>query len=228
MGEMVEFLGGDDKADGYLATPAEGAGPGVLVVQEWWGLLPQLKRVCDRLAEEGFTALAPDLYHGEVAQHDEVDKAGELMAKLPIDQAAKDMSSAIDYLLQHPSVRGEAVGVMGTCMGGMLTLRMAIREGSRVGAAIAYYPAGPPPEDWSGISAPVLIHVGDNDEWTPLSMVKQFEPACTDLGIDVTIYEYPGEGHAFANEDDPFGTHSPDSTRQAWVRTLEFLRAHLG
>ena len=94
MGEMVEFFGGDDKTDGYLATPAEGAGPGVMVIQEWWGLVPQLKGVCDELAKEGFTALAPDLYHGEYAEHTEMDKAGELMTKLPPDRAARDMGAA--------------------------------------------------------------------------------------------------------------------------------------
>src|SRR5437764_5746306 len=105
MGEMVEFPSNSSTANGYLATPAEGAGPGVLVVQEWWGLVPQLKGVCDELAREGFSALAPDLYHGDVAEHDEMDRAAELMTKLPPDRAAKDMGAAVDYLLAHPEVR---------------------------------------------------------------------------------------------------------------------------
>src|SRR2546423_4847063 len=119
MGEMVEFFGDADKTDGYLASSSEGAGPGVLVIQEWWGLVPQLKGVCDELAKEGFTALAPDLYHGEVAEHAEMDKAGQLMSSLPPDRAAKDMSAAVDFLLAHPEVRGDAIGVVGYCMGGM-------------------------------------------------------------------------------------------------------------
>src|SRR2546427_8263065 len=98
MGEMVEFFGDADKTDGYLATPAEGAGPGVLVIQEWWGLVPQIKRVCDRLASEGFTALAPDLYHGEIAKHTEMDKAAKLMSTLPPDRAGRDMAGGGDFL----------------------------------------------------------------------------------------------------------------------------------
>ncbi len=230
MGEMVEFASNGATAGGYLATPAEGAGPGVLVIQEWWGLNPQIKGVCDRLAEEGFTALAPDLYHGELATHTEMDKAGELMSKMPPDGAARDLSGAVAFLLAHPAVRGDAVGVIGFCMGGMLTLRIAVQEGARVGAAVAYYPAGPPPEDWSGVSAPVLVHVGDNDEWTSLASVEEMQKALEAQGVEVTVHAYEGEGHAFANEDREkfFGSFNPDAARQAWVRTLEFLRAHLG
>ena len=93
VGEMVDFEAGDAAARGYLAAP-EGSGPGVMVIQEWWGLAPQIKSVCDRLAENGFVALAPDLYHGELAQHSEMDKAGELMSTLPPDRAVRDMSGA--------------------------------------------------------------------------------------------------------------------------------------
>src|SRR5260370_37424567 len=99
MGETVEFPSNGSTASGYLATPAEGAGPGVLVIQEWWGLVPQLKGVCDRLAEEGFTALAPDLVHGGYAEHTEVAKAGQLMPSLPPDRAARGMGAADGYLL---------------------------------------------------------------------------------------------------------------------------------
>ncbi len=98
MGEMVSFASNGDTAQGYLALPATGSGPGVLVLQEWWGLVPQIKRVCDRLADEGFVALAPDLYRGEIAEHTEMDKAGRLMSTLPADRAARDMGGAVDFL----------------------------------------------------------------------------------------------------------------------------------
>src|SRR6476646_3453465 len=98
MGDNVEFPSNGGTAGGYLATPASGSGPGVIVIQEWWGLNPKIKGVCDRLAGEGVTALAPDLYHGELAEHDEMDKAGHLMTTLPMDRAARDMTGAVDFL----------------------------------------------------------------------------------------------------------------------------------
>ena len=139
MGETVEFPVNGTTAGGYVAVPDSSGGPGVLVLQEWWGLVPQIKGVCDRLAMEGFVALAPDLYHGEMATHTEMDKAGELMTMLPPDRAARDMSGAIDHLLAHEATTGSAVGVVGFCMGGMLSLTITALEGDRVAAAAPFY-----------------------------------------------------------------------------------------
>ena len=122
MGEMVEFAANGSTARGYVAAAAGGSGPGVIVLQEWWGLVPQIKGVCDLLAGEGFTALAPDLYQGEMATHTEMDKAGELMTSLPPERAARDMSAAIDYLLGHDACSSSTVGVTGFCMGGLLAM----------------------------------------------------------------------------------------------------------
>jgi carboxymethylenebutenolidase len=230
MGEMVEFPSNGSTANGYVATPAEGAGPGVLVIQEWWGLVPQLKGVCDRLAEEGFTAVAPDLYHGDYAEHTEMDKAGQLMTSLPPDRAARDMGAAIDYLLAHPEVRGDAVGVMGFCMGGMLSWIIAALQGAKVGAAVPYYgyPSGDSEPDWSGLTASVLGHMAENDDFFPPSGARALAEKLTAMGKDVTIHVYPGTGHAFCNETNALGTHDAEAARQAWVRTLEHLREHLG
>ena len=119
----MSFASNGDTAEGYLAVPASGTGPGVLVVQEWWGLVPQIKRVCDRLAAEGFVALAPDLYHGEIAEHTEMDKAAQLMSTLPIDRAARDMARRGRLpACDTTRCRATSVGVVGFCMGGMLTL----------------------------------------------------------------------------------------------------------
>jgi len=173
-GEMVEFSVNGTHARGYLAVP-DGGGPGVMVIQEWWGLAPQIKGVCDQLAVEGFVALAPDLYHGELAGHTEMDKAGELMNTLPPDRAARDMSGAIDHLLAHDATTGEAVGVVGFCMGGMLTLVIADREGDRVAAAAPFYgaplerAAGGP--DWSGLTARVEGHFAGSDDFFPPEVV---------------------------------------------------------
>src|SRR5579872_5372458 len=121
MAEMVEFRSNGQTASGYLVTPPTGSGPGVLVIQEWWGLDSGIKEMADRLGAAGFVTLAPDLYHGELAAHDEMDKAAKLMQSLPPERAARDMSGAIDYLSSHPAVSSDGIGVVGFCMGGMLS-----------------------------------------------------------------------------------------------------------
>ena len=229
-GHTVEFPSNGDTASGYMATPVEGAGPGVVVIQEWWGLVPQIKRVCDRLAEEGFTALAPDLYHGEIAAHDEMDKAGHLMSTLPADRAARDMVAAVDYLLGHDAVRGHNVGVVGFCMGGMLAFLLAAKAGDKIGAAVPHYgaPLGENEPDWSGLTAPVLGHFAEKDDFFPIDAVRAQADRLDEMEKDITIHVYAGTGHAFANEENALGTYDEDAARQAWVRTLEFLRAKLG
>src|ERR1700704_3296611 len=117
MSETVEFRSNGNMASGYLATPARGSGPGVLVIQEWWGLDSGIKEMADRLAAAGFVALAPDLYHGELAAHDEMGKAAPLMQSMPPERAGRDMSSAVDYLSSHRAVTSEGIGVIGFCMG---------------------------------------------------------------------------------------------------------------
>ncbi|MER3453052.1 MAG: dienelactone hydrolase family protein [Acidimicrobiia bacterium] len=231
MGETVEFPSNGSTASGYLAVPASGSGPGVIVVQEWWGLNPQIKGVADRLAEEGFVALAPDLYHGEVAGHQEMDKAAELMAKLPPDRAARDMSCAVDYLVSHPTVRGERIGVIGFCMGGGLCYVLAALRPDRVGAIVPYYGVigvgDPNAPDWSRIEASILGHYAENDEFFPPRRVRELEEHLKRLGKDVQLIVYPGTGHAFANETDPLGTYNPQAAALAWSRTVEFLRSKL-
>jgi carboxymethylenebutenolidase len=228
MGETVEFASNGDTASGYLAAPA-GGGPGMLVIQEWWGLVPQIKRVADRLAAAGFTALAPDLYHGEIAEHTEMDNATQLMSTLPPDRAGRDMAGAIDYLLSQPGV-GDKVGVVGFCMGGLLTLVIAAQAGDKVGAAVPFYgfPQGESEPDWSGLTAPVLGHMAENDDFFGPDAARALESKLQRMGKDVTFHIYPGTGHAFCNEENALGTHDAEATATAWDRTLEFLRAKLG
>jgi carboxymethylenebutenolidase len=230
MGEEVEFTSDGDTSRGYLALPDSGHGPGVLVVQEWWGLVPQIKGVADRLAAEGFVALAPDLYRGEIAEHTEMDRAAQLMNEMPPDRAARDMAGAIDYLLAHDAVEGPRVGVIGFCMGGMLTLVIAAQQGDRIAAAVPWYgaPLGDSAPDWSGLTAPVLGHFAERDDFFPLAPVLELEATLRGMGKDVTFTVYPGAGHAFGNEKDPLGTHDADAAAQAWVRSVDFLHAKLG
>lgn len=230
MGAIVEFRSNGDTASGYLATPASTPAPGVLVLQEWWGLVPQIKGVCDRLAEAGFVALAPDLYRGEMAEHTEMDRAGELMNALPPDRAGRDMGGAIDYLLANDDVTGDAVGAVGFCMGGLLTMVVAANFGDKVGAAVPYYgaPLGDSAPDWSGLTAPVLAHVAENDDFFPSDQVMALGAELDAADKDVTFVLYPGMGHAFCNEEDPLGSFHEPTAQQAWARTVDFLHEHLG
>src|SRR2546430_1224140 len=139
MAETVEFKSNGSTASGYLAKPKGGSGPGVVVVQEWWGLDDGIKTQADRLAEAGFVALAPDLYHGQLAGHTEMDKASQLMQTLPPDRAARDMSGAVDYLAGLSETTGEGIGVVGFCMGGMLAFILAAIRGGKIKAAGPFY-----------------------------------------------------------------------------------------
>ena len=228
-GEPVEFAANGSTAGGYLAVPASGSGPGVLVIQEWWGLVPQIRGVCDRLAGEGFVALAPDLYHGEFAEHTEMDKAGELMTSLPPDRAARDMSAAIDFLLDHDATNGDAVGVVGFCMGGMLTLLIAALEGDRVACAAPYYgaPLGDGAPDWSGLTAVVEGHMAEHDDFFPTEDVLALGDDLRTMGRDVTFHVYDGTGHGFANEENPLGTWDEAAAATALARTVAFLGSQL-
>ncbi|HEX2849663.1 MAG TPA: dienelactone hydrolase family protein [Acidimicrobiales bacterium] len=231
MGETVEFPSNGNNASGYVATPSGGSGPGVIVIQEWWGLVPQIKGACDDLAGEGFVALAPDLYHGEIAEHDEMDKAGHLMNSLPMDRAARDMGAAVDYLLGLDATTGGKVGVVGFCMGGMLTLVLAAQQGDKIGAAVPWYGAPVDPNaapDWSNLTAPVLGHFAENDSFFAPGPVKDLEATLRGMGKDVTFDIYPGTGHAFGNETNALGTFDADAKAKAWSRTVDFLRSKLG
>ena len=150
--------------------PDGGSGPGVIVVQEWWGLDSGIKEMADRLGEAGFVALAPDLYHGELAAHDEMDKAGQLMQDLPIDRAARDMTGAVDFLADHDATTGDGIGVMGFCMGGMLTFVLAAERPDKVKAAVPFYgfpPIEDGPADLSKIEASIQGHMAENDDFFP-------------------------------------------------------------
>jgi carboxymethylenebutenolidase len=230
MGETVTFASNGERAEGYLALPGSGSGPGVLVVQEWWGLVPQIRRTCDRLASEGFVALAPDLYRGEIAEHTEMDRAAELMNTLPHDRAARDMAGAIDALLSNDAVTGDSVGVVGFCMGGMLALVLAAQQGDKVGAVAPFYgaPLGDGGPDWSNLTAPVLGHFAMDDNFFSVDAVRELEQRLQGMGKDVTFEYIPETGHAFGNEENALGTYDADAALKTWNHTVEWLRQKLG
>jgi len=200
----------------------------VLVIQEWWGLVPHIVDVCDRLSAEGFTALAPDLYHGKSVPNGEPDEARKSAMALDAEGAARDMSGAVDYLVAHPGVRGEGVGVIGFCMGGGLALWLATLRPDAIRAVVPFYgtPRANEP-DWSKLAAAVEGHYAENDQMAGFDVARGLEATLTGLGKEVRIFLYPNTQHAFFNDTRP-EAHDPDAARQAWVRTLEFLRAKLG
>jgi carboxymethylenebutenolidase len=228
VGDTVEFQSNGDTASGYLALPAGGSGPGLIVVQEWWGLNPQIKRTADRFAAEGFVALAPDLYRGQLAGHDEMDKAGELMSTLPPDRAARDMSGAVDFLAGHDAVTGEGIGVVGFCMGGVLSFVLAALRPDRIKAAVPFYgfPQGDDAPDYSGLTARIQGHMADPDDYFPPEAAKALEAELRAMGKDVTIEVHPG-GHGFMNEENPIGTHDEQLAARLWPRAVAFLRESL-
>jgi carboxymethylenebutenolidase len=224
MGETVEFPSNGTSGQGYLATPQSGSGPGVVVIQEWWGLVDHIKEVCDRFASEGFVALAPDLYRGQAAS--EPDEAGKLMMQMSIEQAAKDMSGAVDFLRERSSSDG--VGVVGFCMGGALALYLGANRGDAVKATVPFYGViGWLQPEWSGLSGPVQGHYAENDDFAGpdavAGLVKQVEAE----GKQIEVFTYPGTHHAFFNDSRP-EVYDAAASAAAWDRTLAFLQANLG
>ena len=228
MSETVEFPSNGFMASGHLATPASGSGPGVIVIQEWWGLNAQIKGVADRLASVGFVALAPDIYRGELASHDEMDKAGHLMQTLPPERAAKDMSGAIDYLAEHEAATGAGLGVIGFCMGGMLTLLLAAHRPDKVVAAVPFYgfPQGDSEPDWTGLAAKVRGHMASPDDFFTPEAAGALESKLRGMGKDVSLTVHEA-GHAFMNEEDPGGTYDADLAERLWPEVTWFLHAEL-
>lgn len=227
MGEMVEFPGNGETAQGYLATPSSGSGPGVVVIQEWWGLVPHVKDVCDRLAREGFTALAVDLYHGAAASNEEPDEAGKLMMELDVPRAAKEMKGAARWLAASDRTTGQGVGVVGFCMGGGLSIYMATLA-PEVRACVVYYGVIPwesVKPDYSKLNGPVLGHWGTEDTFNTREQVEVMEKAIRDAGKPVEFHWYEAD-HAFFNDTRP-EVHDADAARLSWDRTLAFFRQQL-
>lgn len=227
MGEIVEFPSNGTTGQGYLATPESGEGPGVVVIQEWWGLVDHIKDVCDRFAAEGFVALAPDLYHGEATT--EPDEAGKLMMSLNIEKAAKDMSGAVDFVRDR-STSTSGVAVIGFCMGGALALLVAAQRPDAVKAVAPYYgvlvwPAVQP--DYANLAAAVQGHYAEDDDFANAEAVAALTKELESQGKEVEMFTYPGTAHAFFNDTRP-EVHNAEASQQAWSRTLDFFRAQLG
>jgi carboxymethylenebutenolidase len=229
MTQTVEFPSNGSVASGYLVTPPSGSGPGVLVIQEWWGLDSGIKEMAHRLGAAGFVALAPDLYHGELAAHDEMDKAAHLMQKLPADRAGRDMSGAVDYLANHASVTSEGIGVVGFCMGGMLSLIIATNRPDRVKAVVPFYgfPQGNTEPDWSKMTAVVSGHMAEHDDYFSPAAARALEAKLRAMGKNVTFTVHPGTGHAFMGPHNALGTLNADLAARIWPQVVSFLHENV-
>jgi carboxymethylenebutenolidase len=224
MGEMVEFPFDGGNTSGYLAIPKQGTGPGVIVIQEWWGLVDHIKDICDRFAEEGFVALAPDMYHGKKTKSP--DEAGKLMMALNIDQAEKDLGAAVQYLLTLDTMTSKKIGVVGFCMGGALALYTATKN-QNIGACIVFYGIHQKVKpDLPNLNAPVLGIFGEKDGSVPPGSVHNLERQVKDLGKQIEVKIYPGADHAFFNNTRP-EVYKAEAAADAWQRTIAFLRQHL-
>ena len=224
MGEMVQFPYAGGTTSGYLSVPEQGSGPGVVVIQEWWGLVDHIKDLCDRFAGEGFVALAPDLYHGKSTKSP--DEAGKLMMALRVDEAERDLSAAAQYLARHDATSGEKIGVVGFCMGGALALYTATRN-SKIGACVVFYGGHPNVKpDLPNLHAPVLGLYGENDRSVTPAVVRDLEERLKTLGKQIEVNIYPGADHAFFNDTRP-QVYNAEAAADAWQRTVDFLRKNL-
>jgi carboxymethylenebutenolidase len=224
--QNVVFESNGSHAHGYLKLPPSGSGPGVVVIQEWWGLTSHIASLVDRFAAQGFVALAPDLYGGPTT-HD-ADEAARLMSELPVGRATRDLGGAVDYLLTRDDVTGEQIGLVGFCMGGAFVLNLAVQEGGKVAAAVAFYPVGPLPEDFSGLQADVLAIFGEEDAFLPIETAADLAARiAAGTGRRPEIERYPA-GHAFVNDENLLGTYEAGLAGQAWERAVAFLHQALG
>jgi carboxymethylenebutenolidase len=224
-GQMIEFPSNGATARGYLSTPESGGGPGVVLIQEWWGLVPHIKDVADRLAGEGFVALAPDLFHGVVTESP--DEAAKLMMALDIGRAERDLRGAVAYLLRHEAATGESVATVGFCMGGVLSLYAASKN-PQVGACVVFYGIHPKVEpDFDSLRAPVLGHYAARDKTVPPEAVRALAARLKEKGKSAEMHIYPDTDHAFFNDARP-EVYDAEAAALAWQRTIRFLREHLG
>src|SRR5918998_269943 len=223
-GQMIEFQSNGGTARGYLSLPESGGGPRGVVIQEWWGLVPHIKDVADRFAAAGFVALAPDLYHGDVARSP--DEAGKMMMALNIAQTEKDLRGAVQYLLDHEATTGDSVGTVGFCMGGVLSLYAASKN-ERVGACVVFYGIHPKVEpDLENLEAPVLGLYAERDQFVPPAAVRELESKLKALGKRAEMHVYPDTDHAFFNDTRP-EVFAAEAAADAWRRTIRFFREHL-
>jgi carboxymethylenebutenolidase len=223
MGEIVRFPANGHTSSGYLALPETRRGPGLLVIQEWWGLVQHIKDVADRFARVGFVAFAPDFYDGQSTTSP--DAAAKLFMALNIDRAGADLRGAADYLLARPEVSSTRVGAVGFCMGGQLALYAGTEYPERFAAVVDFYGIHPKvPVDPARLTVPVLGHFGRRDTSVTVATVQALAAAVRAAGGSFDDHYYDAD-HAFFNDTRP-AVFSAADAGLAWDRSVEFLVRH--
>jgi carboxymethylenebutenolidase len=220
----VTFAANGGEGTGYLAQPDDGAThPGVIVIQEWWGLDAHIKSIADRFAREGFVALAPDMYHGAVAT--EPDEARKLVMNLNRERALTDLLGTVSYLKALPEVGPKKLGCIGFCMGGALTLALAAASPDLAAGAPFYGGFGPGPEGLAKIEAELFCAFGADDGGMPVEKVREFEGTLRDLGKKAVVKVYDGAPHSFFN--DTKESYRPEAAQDAWGNALALFKRTL-
>ena len=221
MGQRVEFPSNAHTCQGYFA----GKGPAVVVIQEYWGLVPHIQDVVERFAKEGFAAIAPDLYHGKTAKSP--DEAGRMLMELDADRAEREIAGAGEWLLEQPSNTSKTYGVVGFCMGGALAQYTGTKEAAKVGAVVSFYGGFRKLQmDWNNLRAPILLIYGEKDQGVPPEQGRQLEQQLKKSGRKVEMVVYPGAGHAFFN-DTRKEVYKPDAAADAWKKMLDLFGSAL-
>ncbi len=223
--KTVSYKSGDETVQGELFTPkGKGPFPALVVIHEWWGLNDWVKEQASKLADQGYVALAIDLYRGKVATTPE--EAHELMRGVPDDRAARDLHAAVEFLKAQPDVKPDHVGSIGWCMGGGYSLDLALQEPTLAATVINYGHLATDPGDMQKINAPILGIFGGQDRGISPEDVKKFEEQLKGAGKKVEIHIYPDAGHAFENPNNTAGYRAEDAA-DAWKRTVAFLADNL-
>ena len=224
-GKAVLYKSGDETVNGMIYAPAgKGPFPALIVIHEWWGLNDWVKGQAAKFADEGYVALAVDLYRGKVA--DNPDMAHELMRGLPEDRAKRDLKAAYAYLAAQPNVKKDRIGAIGWCMGGGYSLDVALIEPDLAADVINYGHLVTDPEEFKKIQAPILGLFGGQDRGITPEDVKNFQAGMDKLGKKIEVKIYPDAGHAFENPNNKTGYRANDAA-DAWQRTVAFLAGTL-
>jgi len=224
-GKPVSYKSGDETVNGILYTPAgKGTFPALIVIHEWWGLNDWVKQQAEKLAGQGYVALAVDLYRGRVA--DNPDLAHELMRGLPEDRAKRDLRAAYDFLASQPNVKNNRIGSIGWCMGGGYSLDTALAEPQLAATVINYGHLATESSELKKINAPILGLFGGLDRGITPDDVKKFQQSMEKLGKKIEVKIYPDAGHAFENPNNKQGYRAEDAA-DAWQRTIDFLASTL-
>ncbi len=223
--ENIEFAANGGTASGYLAKPVDGGPyPGVVVIQEWWGLNPNICDIANRIAAEGYVALAPDLFHGSVTA--EPDEAQKLMMSLQEPNALVDMSGAVAALQSRDDVRSDRIGVTGFCLGGGMSLLLAMNNPAVRAAAPFYGVPGAGMGDAGQIQGAVMGFYAGHDDWITGEVVDGIQSALNGAGVRNEIHMYPDSHHGFFNDTSP-DVHDPDAAADAWDKLKAFFAAEL-